>query len=126
LQPPELVEGDLFAASPGSGYAGPRTGSAARSAAFRGFHRLAVDHPGRRLCRPTSQKARRHHQRFVDDVEHAAIAQPVEIVLDRRERRKIPGKVRPLATRCRDMLNGIPYLAHPQLAPPADRVREPA
>ena len=96
---------------------------AARPAAFRGFHALAVDHTGCRPCRPTGQKARGHHQRLVDDVEYAAVAQPVEIVLDRREGRKVFRQHRPLATRRRDILDRVPYLAHPPFARSADLVR---
>lgn len=96
---------------------------AAWSAAFRGFHALAVNNARCRLCRPSRQKACGHHQRFVDDVEHAAVAQPVEIVLNRRKGREVFRQHRPLAARRRDIMDGVPYLAHRPFARSTDLAR---
>lgn len=69
----------------------------ARPTAFGCFHRLAVDDPSSWDRVPAGQHAGRSDQCFVQNVQKAAVAQPVEIVLNRREGREILGRHRPLA-----------------------------
>jgi len=61
---------------------------AAVSAAFRGLHALAVDHPGRRRRLPPGGLARRHQQRVVDRRPQPDVPPQIEVMLHRRHRRE--------------------------------------
>src|SRR5215475_4133461 len=75
----------------------------ARATALGGFHRLAVDHASR-WARATSHRLTRlHHQHMVDLVPGAVVAPAIEMALNRRIRRKILGKLPPLAARGGDI-----------------------
>src|SRR5690606_23179254 len=55
------------------------------SAAFRGFHRLAIDHTSRGAGLLVGLFTRNHHKRVVDGPQHAIISPAVEIFLHRGE-----------------------------------------
>jgi SAM-dependent methyltransferase len=67
------------------------------AATFRGLHTLAVDHAGRRHSLAPVRLARALHQHEIDPTPNARIAPTIEIVLNRRTRRKILGQHPPLA-----------------------------
>jgi len=52
--------------------------------------------------------SRRRGERLVHQVEDAAVAQHIEVVLDRRERREVLRQHRPLAPRRRHVLDRVP------------------
>lgn len=65
---------------------------AARAAAIRGFHRLTVDHAGRRTGLAARPFTREHHQRLVDLEPSAVLGPGIEVTPHRRDRRKILGQ----------------------------------
>ncbi len=70
---------------------------APNTTAFRGFHALAVDHPGARAGLASFQLPGRHDQVMVDALQQAVGAPVVEIALDRGRRREVVRQHRPLA-----------------------------
>ena len=84
---------------------------APNTAAFRGFHRLAVDHPGGRAGRAPRGFPHRHHQLAIDDVQGSIRAPSVKISLDRTAWRKFPGHHAPLATGARHIKNPIHHFS---------------
>ena len=64
----------------------------ARTSAFRGLHRLAVDHPGSRGSGPPLGLAGARQKRPVDLLPRPVVAPLVEIVLNRAARRKLAGQ----------------------------------
>jgi hypothetical protein len=73
---------------------------AARAAAFRGLHRLAVDDAGVRARFSSRLLARRHDQDVIDARKQAGARPSVEIALHRRVGRKLLRQLPPLAA-CR-------------------------
>ena len=94
---------------------------AAWTAAFRGFHRLAVDDAGARAGLPPGFLARRHHQRMVDPRPAAVIRPAVEVPLHGRVGRKLLRQLSPLATGRRHVEQRLYHLAKVRLARPSDR-----
>lgn len=84
---------------------------AARTAAFRGFHRLAVDYSRRRARLASSFFADRHHQRVIDRSEHAVMRPAIEIPLHARTRRKLLRQGTPLAAGGGHIKDRIDHLA---------------
>lgn len=70
---------------------------AARPACLGGLNGLAVDDARGRFGLAALRDPHPCHQHRVDDIEQAAVAHPVEMVLYRRERRKVLGQLCPLA-----------------------------
>jgi len=89
---------------------------AARTASFCGFHRLTVDDGRRGLRRAATKRARSANQRFIEQVERAAVAQLIKVMLDGRDGRKVLRQHRPLAARPGDVLDGVPDIAQQDLA----------
>ena len=83
----------------------------ARAAAFRGFHRLAVDHTGGRAGLSALGPPRAHEQLVVDPVQRRLGAPSVEVLLDRALRRKVLRQHPPLATRARHVQDRVHHLA---------------
>src|SRR6202043_1866281 len=80
---------------------------APRATAFRGFHRLAVNHSGRRARLSASRRAPRHHQGVVELGKDSAARPSVEITLDRRVGWEVLGQLPPLATGGRNVEDRI-------------------
>ena len=73
--------------------------------------RLTVDDGGSRFSRAALRDLHTGHQHRVDRVEQAAVAHPVEMILHRGERRKVPGQLRPLTFRRRKILDRVPQIS---------------
>jgi hypothetical protein len=69
---------------------------AARTAAFPGLHRLAVDHRGRRAGRPSLSLPRFGVKRVMDAAPDAVLALRREVAMHRRARRELLGQHAPL------------------------------
>ncbi len=83
---------------------------AARAATFRGFHRLTVDHVGRRAGLAARPFTRKHHQRVVDLEPGDVLGLGTEVAAQRRGRRKILVKRSPrIAAGCQ-MLDRVDHL----------------
>ena len=83
---------------------------AARTAAFRGFHRLAVDHPGAWGGLAPRRFTYRHEKVMVDGAQRSIATPGVEISLDRAPRRELPGQHPPLATRAGHVQDRVQHL----------------
>src|SRR6202043_2407931 len=80
--------------------------------AFRGFHRLAVNHSGRRARLSASRLARRHDERVVQRGEDSTARPRVEIPLHRRVGWEVLGQLPPLATGGRNVEDRIYHRSH--------------
>ena len=93
---------------------------APNTTAFRGFHALAVDHPGARAGLASFQLPGRHDQVMVDALQQAVGAPVVEIALDRGRRREVVRQHRPLAARRGHVHDRIHDMAQVRRPRPAD------
>ena len=69
---------------------------------------MTIDDACGRRRRATFRYPHPCYQQRVDDIEQVVVAHAVEMVLHRREGRKILGQLRPLAPRRCDILDRIP------------------
>src|SRR6202011_4242714 len=80
--------------------------------AFRGFHRLAVNHSGRRARLSTTRLARRHHESVVERGKNSTARPCIKITLYRRIRWEVLGQLPPLATGGRNIKDRIYHRSH--------------
>ena len=112
-------------ASPGSGFASPRTGVAPNPTTLGGFDALPVDHSGRWRGLASLDFAQVHHQNGVDRLEQSGVAPSVEIPPHRRNRREAVGQHPPRAAARCNLEQRIQHLAHVRRASPPARLRRP-
>src|SRR5262249_3181098 len=86
---------------------------AARTAALGGLDRLAVDDPRRRAGFAAGRFAGLQQQRKIGLFQNPAVTPRIKVVLHRRERRKLPRQLTPLAARPGDVEERVNY--RPQL-----------
>lgn len=86
---------------------------AARPAGLGGLHRLAVDDARCGFGLAAFRDPRACHQHCIDRVEQAAVAHPVDMILHRRERREVLGRLRPLTSRRGEVLDRVPQIPCP-------------
>jgi len=91
-----------------------------RSATFRGFHALAVDHADRRLGLSPGPLPGGEQQGVVDRLQQTLVTPAVEIFLHRGERRKVLRQKAPLAARRDDVQKRVHDLAQIRLARAAE------
>ena len=96
---------------------------APRSAGFRGFHALAVDHAGTGRGFAALRFARRHQQRVVDPQPQAIVAPQVEPAPHRRDRRKARRQHPPRQTAAQQVQDRLDNPPHRPLARPPDMRR---
>ena len=89
---------------------------AARTAAFRGFHRLAVDHGGRRTGLAFDALAIEHHQTMVQALPQAVVAKADEPAIGRLVRRKMLGQQPPRTAAAQHIENRVQHFAHRPMA----------
>src|ERR1700704_1172900 len=82
------------------------------TAAFRGFHRLAVNHSRRRARLSASSLACRHDKRVVQRGKDSTTRPRVEIALHRRVGWEVLGQLPPLATGGRNVEDRIYHRSH--------------
>jgi hypothetical protein len=83
-----------------------------RATALRGFHRLAVNHSGRRTGLSTSRLARRHDESVVERGKGSVARPRVEIPLHRGVGWKILRQLSPLATGGRNVEDRVHHRSH--------------
>ncbi|MNE62070.1 hypothetical protein D3C80_1573300 [compost metagenome] len=93
---------------------------AARTTSFCRLYRLAIDNGCRQLRPAAFGQPCHRNQNFIDKIEQAAVPHPVEMVLHCRERREFLRQLRPLAARCRHILDRIPQRTWIMLARTSD------
>ena len=84
---------------------------AVNTAAFRGFHALAIDHAGQRAGLSSLQFPGFHDKVMVHRAQQTTVPPVVEIALHRRERWKVVRQHRPLAARRGHIKDPIHYVA---------------
>src|SRR5271169_6258388 len=97
---------------------------APRTTAFRGFHRLAVNHSGRWARLSACCLARRHDQGVVQRAKYSATRPRVEIALNRRVGREVLGQLPPLAPGGRNVEDRVHYRSHRRCTGPPERRRQ--
>jgi hypothetical protein len=80
--------------------------------AFRGFHRLTVNHSGRRARLSAGRLARRHYEGLVERGKDSAARPGVEIALHRRVGWEVLGQLPPLAAGGGNVENCIYHRSH--------------
>ena len=109
----------FFPAFPGSGFAGPRTGSPARPAGLGSLDALAVDDRRRGAGLATGPLAVGHDQGVVDPLEQTAVAPRREPAVDRAPRREVRWQKAPGDPAAHDIEDGVDDLAQRPGARPA-------
>jgi len=92
-------------------------------AAFRGFHALAVDHPGRRLRLARLRFTRRSDEPVADDFKTPRVAPATEVFLHCRERRNVLRQKPPGAPRRREIHQRVQDLPHRLFRRPSPTAR---
>jgi len=102
----------FFPASHGSGFAGPRTGSASDATALGRLDALAVDHGGCGACLAAGPLTVKHHQVVVDPLPGAVIAEPGKPAIRRGPGQEVLGQQAPGNAATQDVEDGVDDLPH--------------